>query len=81
MLLKLDNICKSYGDTVAVDKLTLEVPEGVISGIAREATLGLLSVVIAFAAMVCLTGKVFQIGILMYGKRPTLPEIIKWVRY
>lgn len=81
MLLRLDNICKSFGDTVAVDKLTLEVPEGVISGIAREATLGLLSVVIAYAAMVWLTGKVFRIGILMYGKRPTLPEIIKWVRY
>lgn len=33
MLLKLDNICKSFGDTVAVDSLTLEVPEGVIYGI------------------------------------------------
>lgn len=33
MLLKLDDICKSFGDTVAVDKLTLEVPEGVIYGI------------------------------------------------
>lgn len=33
MLLRLDNICKSFGDTVAVDNLTLEVPEGIIYGI------------------------------------------------
>jgi ABC-2 type transport system permease protein len=24
--------------------------------------------------------KVFRIGILMYGKRPTIPEIIRWAR-
>ena len=33
MLLTLDNICKSFGDTVAVDNLSLQVPEGVIYGI------------------------------------------------
>jgi len=25
-------------------------------------------------------GKVFRIGILMYGKRPTVPEILRWAR-
>jgi len=25
-------------------------------------------------------GRVFRIGILMYGKRPTVPEILKWAR-
>ncbi len=25
--------------------------------------------------------KIFRIGILMYGKKPSLPEIIKWIRY
>jgi ABC-2 type transport system permease protein len=24
--------------------------------------------------------KVFRIGILMYGKRPTIPEILRWAR-
>ena len=33
MLLTLDNICKSFGDTVAVNNLSLQVPEGVIYGI------------------------------------------------
>lgn len=25
--------------------------------------------------------RIYRIGILMYGKRPTLPEIMKWIRY
>lgn len=33
MLLKLENICKQYDETVAVDNLSLDVPQGVIYGI------------------------------------------------
>jgi ABC-2 type transport system permease protein len=25
--------------------------------------------------------RIYRVGILMYGKRPTLPEIVKWLRY
>jgi ABC-2 type transport system permease protein len=28
-----------------------------------------------------LASRIYRVGILMYGKRPTLPEIVKWVRY
>jgi len=28
-----------------------------------------------------LAGKIYRVGILMYGKKPTLQEILKWVRY
>lgn len=31
--------------------------------------------------LVWLTSRIYRVGILMYGKRPTLPEIIKWIRY
>ena len=31
--------------------------------------------------MVSLCARIYRIGILMYGKRPTLPEIWKWLRY
>ncbi|HEX8924250.1 MAG TPA: ABC transporter permease [Terriglobales bacterium] len=28
-----------------------------------------------------LCGRIYRVGILMYGKRPTLPEIVKWIKY
>src|ERR1051325_5901542 len=31
--------------------------------------------------MIWLCGRIYRVGILMYGKKPTLPEIMKWVKY
>ncbi len=31
--------------------------------------------------LLVLCGRIYRVGILMYGKKPTLPEIIKWVKY
>ena len=31
--------------------------------------------------MILLCGRIYRVGILMYGKKPTLPEIMKWIRY
>lgn len=28
-----------------------------------------------------LSGRIFRVGLLMYGKKPDLPELMKWVRY
>jgi ABC-2 type transport system permease protein len=27
------------------------------------------------------SAKIYRVGILMYGKRPTLPELVRWMRY
>jgi ABC-2 type transport system permease protein len=32
-------------------------------------------------AMVWLAARIYRIGVLMYGKRATLPEMIRWLRY
>jgi ABC-2 type transport system permease protein len=32
-------------------------------------------------AMIWLAARIYRIGVLMYGKRPTLPEILRWLRY
>jgi ABC-2 type transport system permease protein len=43
-----------------------------------------LSIAILLATtylMVALCSRIYRVGILMYGKRPTLPEIVKWVKY
>jgi ABC-2 type transport system permease protein len=31
--------------------------------------------------VISICARIYRVGILMYGKRPTLPEIIKWLRY
>ncbi len=31
--------------------------------------------------MMSLCARIYRVGVLMYGKRPTLPEIIKWLKY
>jgi ABC-2 type transport system permease protein len=31
--------------------------------------------------MVWLVSKIYRVGILMYGKKPTIPEIVRWLRY
>ena len=36
---------------------------------------------ITFVGMVWLAGKIYRVGIFMYGKKPTLKELIKWSRY
>ena len=35
---------------------------------------------VAIAALVWLTARVYRIGMLMYGKRATIPEMWKWIR-
>lgn len=41
-------------------------------------TIALLFVSSSF--MMCVAGRVFRIAILSYGKKPSLPELIKWIR-
>jgi ABC-2 type transport system permease protein len=31
--------------------------------------------------MMILCGRIYRVGVLMYGKKPTLPEIVKWIKY
>jgi ABC-2 type transport system permease protein len=32
-------------------------------------------------AVMWFTARVYRVGILMYGKRPSLPEILRWLKY
>jgi ABC-2 type transport system permease protein len=46
-----------------------------------EPLLSAIILILAIVGVAWFSGRVFRIGILMTGKRPTLPEIMKWVRY
>lgn len=42
-------------------------------------SLGLL--VVGFVAMVWIAGKIYRVGIFMYGKKPSVKEVVRWIRY
>jgi len=46
-----------------------------------EILLSIVILIVAIIFLIWLTGKIFRVGILMYGKRPTLPEVLRWLRY
>jgi ABC-2 type transport system permease protein len=46
-----------------------------------QIALSLLLLVATIAGFLFLCARIYRIGILMYGKRPTLPEILKWLKY
>jgi ABC-2 type transport system permease protein len=46
-----------------------------------QIALSLLLLVGTIAGILILCARIYRIGILMYGKRPTLPEIVKWLKY
>ncbi len=37
--------------------------------------------IVAFIGIVWLAAKIYRVGILMYGKKPTYKELFKWLRY
>ena len=46
-----------------------------------EILLSLAVLCASFVAMVWFAAKIYRVGIFMYGKKPTLGELFKWVRY
>ncbi len=48
---------------------------------AWQLALSLLLMLMATYGMVWVASRIYRVGILMYGKRPTLPEMLRWLRY
>ena len=58
--------------------MMVRLPYGV-PGWELALSVGLLFV--TFIAMVYLAGKIYRVGVFMYGKKPTFAELAKWLRY
>ncbi len=43
--------------------------------------LSLLGLVVTIAIVLWVASRIYRVGILMYGKKPNLPEIMRWLRY
>lgn len=56
-------------------RITIEPPPG------YQIALSIVLLVLVNLAVLWLAARIYRVGILMYGKRPTIPELVKWVRY
>ncbi len=72
-----------FTPTMMILRLNVISPESFSLGnpIIVQAIIGVILTTVTTVLVIWLAARIFRIGILMYGKRPTLPEIIKWVRY
>lgn len=48
---------------------------------AWQIALSILLMLITISAMIWLAAKIYRVGVLMYGKRPSLPEVARWLKY
>ena len=54
------------------------IPSGIP---AWEIATSLVLLYITFIVMVWLAGKIYRVGIFMHGKKPTLKELYRWLKY
>lgn len=48
---------------------------------AWQIALSIALMVATIIGVVWLAAKIYRVGVLMYGKRPTIPELVRWLRY
>ena len=46
-----------------------------------EIALSILLTSASIYGIVWVTSRIYRIGVLMYGKRPNIPEILRWLKY
>ncbi len=61
--------------------LTMFLRTAVAEVPAWQILLSIASLLLTTAVISWLAGRIYRVGILMYGKKPTIPEILRWVRY
>jgi len=56
-------------------RITIQTPP------AWQIALSIAIMLVTILFMVWLVSKIYRVGILMYGKKPTIPELVRWLRY
>ena len=46
-----------------------------------QIALSIALLAVSIVGVLWVSARVYRVGILMYGKRPTFPEILKWIRH
>jgi ABC-2 type transport system permease protein len=61
--------------------MMVRVAFGIESPDMWQVYLSMALLILSFIGTVWLSGRIYRVGILMYGKKPSVREIIKWIRY
>ena len=61
--------------------MMIRVAIGIESADMWQVYLSMALLVGSFIGAVWMSGKIYRVGILMYGKKPSLKEIFKWLKY
>ena len=61
--------------------ILMPVRSGIVAVPWWEVVLVMLGLVLACIVCVWLAARIYRVGILMYGKRPTFMELARWIRY
>ena len=48
---------------------------------AYQLAISILILVVTIYAVLWVASRIYRVGILMYGKKPNLPEILRWLKY
>ncbi len=48
---------------------------------AWQILLSIVLMLLTIGALIWLAAKIYRVGVLMYGKRPSLPEVARWLKY
>jgi ABC-2 type transport system permease protein len=46
-----------------------------------EIGLSIFMIIVTIYAVLWVSSRIYRVGILMYGKKPNLPEILRWLKY
>ncbi|HWC75997.1 MAG TPA: ABC transporter permease, partial [Blastocatellia bacterium] len=77
----------SSGVSVALSMIPFFAPTlmmmriGLVNPPLWQILLSMAGMVVAILAAVWLAARIYRVGILMYGKRPSLAELGRWLRY
>lgn len=74
MLIKILSFIPFFTPTMMISRMRATPPSGM------ELALSVAILVVSIIAMGWVAAKVFRVGILMYGKRATFPEVMRWIR-
>jgi ABC-2 type transport system permease protein len=64
-----------FAPVVMYARIVLQTPP------AWQIALSLILLIATIAGLLVLCARIYRVGVLIYGKRPNLPEILKWLKY